>query len=356
MKIESLKIGDLTAKIPVMQGGMGVGISLSSLAGAVAKEGGIGIISAAQIGYRELDFDLHPVEANLRAIGKEVKKAREKAEGGIIGINIMVATREYDRYVEAALEAGVDLIVSGAGLPMNLPKLAKDYPAKLVPIVSSEKSAQVICKYWLRKYDRLPDALVAEGPRAGGHLGFTKQQLETITKDEYDEEIKKIIACAESYEKQMAHMGKEITVPVIVAGGIYDREDMLYYMAMGAAGVQMATRFVTTCECDAAPAYKQAYIDAEKEDIVIVDSPVGMPGRAILNSFMRKAKKGRIPHSRCHMCISTCKPGETPYCITDALVNAARGNNEEALLFCGSNAYRANHLETVKEIMEEFHI
>ena len=348
-KSRSLVIGDLTVKVPLIQGGMGVGISLSRLAGTVAAEGGIGIISTAQIGYREPDFDEHPIEANLRAIHTEVAKAREIAEGGTIGVNIMVATRDYDRYVEAAIDAGVDIIISGAGLPMKLPELAGDSRTKLAPIVSSVKSADVICKYWLKKYDRLPDLVVIEGPRAGGHLGFHYEQLQNIDDTAYDEEIKRIIALVNQYG---ADHGK--TIPVAVAGGVYERKDMDHYMSMGAAGVQVATRFVTTYECDASEAYKQTYIDAKEEDIIIVQSPVGMPGRAISNDFMKRAKQGRIPHGKCHTCISTCKPAETPYCITEALVNAAKGNVQEALLFCGSNAYRATKLEHVKDIMDEF--
>lgn len=348
-----LVIGDLTAKIPVIQGGMGVGISLSNLAGAVAAEGGIGIISTAQIGYREPDFDEHPIEANLRAIGSEIAKARELARGGTVGVNIMVATREYERYVKAAVEAGADLIISGAGLPMKLPELTKGSRTKIAPIVSSLKSAEVILKYWKKKYDRLPDLVVIEGPRAGGHLGFKLEELEQIDDaaydEAYDEEIKRILARVKEYAQE-----KDTTIPVVVAGGVYERSDMEHYLAMGAAGVQVATRFVTTYECDAAEEYKQAYIHAQKEDIIIVKSPVGMPGRAILNPFMKRAKEGQIPHGRCHMCISTCKPAETPYCITEALVNAAVGNVDEALLFCGSNAYRAKGLEHVKDIMDEF--
>ena len=348
-KSRALVIGDLKAEVPVIQGGMGVGISLSGLAGAVAAEGGIGIISTAQIGYREPDFDDHPIEANMRAIGKEVAKAKELSGGGIVGVNIMVATREYERYVKAAVEAGVDLIISGAGLPMKLPELVGESKTKLAPIVSSLKSAEVIFKYWQKKYNRLPDLIVIEGPRAGGHLGFHMEDLMEIDDAAYDVEIQKIIDRVKEYGVQY---GKDI--PVVVAGGIYERKDMEHYMEMGAAGVQMATRFVTTYECDAAPAHKQNYIDAKEEDIVIVKSPVGMPGRAILNPFMKRAKEGRIPHGKCHTCISTCKPAETPYCITDALVNAAIGNVENALLFCGSNAYRAKELEHVKDIIEEF--
>lgn len=349
MRVKPLKIGDLVAAVPVIQGGMGVGISLSSLAGAVAAEGGIGIISTAQIGYREPDFDIDPIGANQRALKEEIRKAREIANGGIVGVNIMVATRQYEEYVKTAVEAGIDLIISGAGLPMDLPKLVGDSQTKLVPIVSSVKSAQVIMRYWQKKYNRLPDAFVIEGPLAGGHLGFSKEQLDDIEALHYDEEVQSII---ELVGKTAAEANTEI--PVIMAGGVYTREDMEHYLSMGAAGVQLATRFVTTYECDASDAYKQTYLDAKKEDIVIVKSPVGLPGRAILNPFMKKAREGQISHGRCHICVSTCKPAETPYCITDALVNAVKGNVDDALLFCGANAYRANKLEHVSDIMAEF--
>lgn len=345
-----LKIGDLIASVPVIQGGMGVGISLSSLAGAVAAEGGVGIISTAQIGFREPDYDANPLAANLRAIGKEIRKAKEISKGGIVGVNIMVATQKYEEYVKAAVAAGVDLIISGAGLPVNLPELVGKAKTKIAPIVSGVKSAQVIMRYWLKKYDRVPDLVVIEGPKAGGHLGFSLEQLnDPVFLAEYDEEIKRIIA----HVKQAGgEKGKEI--PVVVAGGIYTRDDYEHAMALGADGVQMGTRFVTTVECDASDVYKQTYIDATEDDIILVKSPVGMPGRAIRNSFMERAAQERIPHGKCHMCVSTCKPGETPYCITDALLNAADGNVEEALLFCGTNACRASRLETVKEIMNEF--
>ena len=349
VKIKPLVIGDLTAKVPLIQGGMGVGISLSSLAGAVAAEGGIGVISTAQIGYREPDFDTNPIGANLRAIKNEIQKARRIAKDGILGVNIMVATKRYEDYVKAAVEAGIDLIISGAGLPMDLPKIVGAAKTKLAPIVSSVKSAQVIMRYWWKKYNRLPDAVVIEGPLAGGHLGFHRGQLEDIEALHYDDEVKAII---EQVDKTAAE--HETNIPVIMAGGVYTRNDMEHYLEMGASGVQMATRFVTTYECDASDAYKQAYIDAKKEDIVIVQSPVGMPGRAILNPFMKRAKEGQIPHGKCHNCISTCNPAETPYCITDALVNAVKGNINDALLFCGANAYRADKLEHVKDIIDEF--
>lgn len=367
-KLQPLKIGELTARIPIIQGGMGVGISLSRLAGAVAAEGGVGIISTAQIGFREPTFDEDPIGTNLRAIGTEVAKAREieqelrtkreeetgeRHEKGIIGVNIMVATRKYEEYVKAAVAAGVDLIISGAGLPMSLPELVKGSKTKIAPIVSSLKSAQVIIRYWLKKYDRLPDLVVIEGPKAGGHLGFSYDELqdvETPEKEEaYDAEIRSIVEHVKACGRE-----KNLEIPVVAAGGIYTREDAEHMVELGADGVQMATRFVTTYECDAPDAYKQAYINATKEDITLVKSPVGMPGRAIRNDFLKRAAEGQIPHGRCHLCVSTCKPAETPYCITDALVNAATGDINNALLFCGTNACRATKLESVHDIMQEF--
>lgn len=342
--MSELKIGSLCARVPVIQGGMGVGVSLSGLAGAVAAAGGVGIISTAQIGWRDPDFGRHPIECNLKAVGDEIKKAREKADGGIIGVNIMVATRRYEDYVKAAVAAGVDLIISGAGLPMTLPEISGS--AMIAPVVSSRKSLGVISKYWKKKYDRKPDLVVIEGPEAGGHLGFTKEEINeyTVTKEKnYDEEIRSIIELAD-----------ELEVPAVVAGGVYERRDMEHYLAMGAKGVQIATRFVTTKECDASDAYKQAYIDAKKEDIVIVKSPVGMPGRAIHNAFLDKVNAGERFMRGCRQCIITCKPDTAPYCITEALINAVEGRLDEGLIFCGSNAYRAEKIETVADIMEEF--
>lgn len=341
--MKELRIGDLCAKIPVIQGGMGVGVSLSGLAGAVAAAGGIGIISTAQIGYRDPEFEMHPLECNLRAIGEEMKKARKLAKGGIVGVNIMVATRKYEEYVKAAVDAGADIIISGAGLPMTLPELVGSAPTKIAPIVSGVKALKVITRYWEKKYHKKPDLVVVEGPEAGGHLGFSKEELLSINKNEYDREIQAIIAFA-----------RDLKVPVVVAGGIYTRQDMEHYLQMGADGVQMATRFVTTYECDASEAYKQAYIRAQKEDIVLVSSPVGMPGRALRNEFLDKVHSGERFMRGCRQCISTCNPKTAPYCITQALINAVEGRLEEGLIFCGTNAYLSKRLEHVDEIMEEF--
>ena len=283
-----LKIGELTARIPVIQGGMGVGISLSKLAGSVAACGGVGVISTAQIGYRDPEFEKDPIGTNLRVIGEEIQKAREIAKGGILGVNIMVATKQYAEYVKAAVKAGIDLIISGAGLPMELPKLVEGSKTKIAPIVSTVKAARVICRFWDHHYQRMPDLVVIEGPKAGGHLGFSRKQLEEFTPESYDLELRGILAevkkYADKYEKE---------IPVVVAGGIFTREDMLHVMELGADGVQMGTRFVTTWECDASEAYKQTYMHAKKEDIVIVDSPVGMPGRAIRNRFLEEKENRR---------------------------------------------------------------
>ena len=343
MKVKELRIGDLCAKIPVVQGGMGVGVSLSGLAGAVAAAGGVGVISTAQIGFRDPEFKENPIETNLRVIGEEIAKARKIANGGILGVNIMVATRRYEDYVKAAVAAGIDLIISGAGLPMTLPALVEGTSTKIAPIISSVKSLSVITKYWMKKYSRKPDMVVIEGPEAGGHLGFSREELDNYTRESYDEEIKAILSIT-----------KEMEVPTVVAGGVYTREDMEHYLAMGASGVQLATRFVTTKECDASDAYKQAYINAKKEDIEIVSSPVGMPGRAIHNAFLDKVNAGERFMRGCRQCIITCKPATAPYCITEALINAVEGRLDEGLVFCGSNAYRADHIETVADIMEEF--
>ena len=327
---------------------MGVGISMGGLAGAVAREGGTGIISAAQIGFKEPDFDRNTLEANLRAIRKEYDKARQAVPHGVIGFNIMVAMRHYEAYVRAAIEAGADLIISGAGLPTELPKIAGDSAVKLAPIVSTDKSAQVILKYWDRKYKRVPDLLVIEGPKAGGHLGFTREQLELFGGESYDAEILRIMDTVKGYEDRYGQK-----IPDAIAGGIETAAQAAHAFSLGADAIQVASRFVTTEECDADIRYKEAYLKAGKEDIVIVKSPVGMPGRAIRNAFMEQVLSGkRIPHSPCHGCIHKCSPDEIPYCITDALIHAARGEVEDALLFCGANAYKADRIETVKEVID----
>lgn len=357
--LKPLVMGDLTAKYPIIQGGMGVGISLSSLAGAVAKAGGVGLISTAQIGFRDPDFLKAPLEANLRAIKTEFEKARKIAPEGIIGFNIMVATKQYALYVKEAIQAGADIIISGAGLPVSLPELAKGARTKIAPIVSTAKSAMVICKMWDRKYQKAPDLVVIEGPLAGGHLGFSPEQLTeygadtqdvaaTYRKDAYDKEILEIMKVVKGYEEKYGQH-----IPVVVAGGIYGHSDVEHAISLGADGVQVGTRFVTTEECDAPMSYKQAYIDATQEDIVITKSPVGMPGRAIKNTFLKSVKGEPAKIDHCYRCLEHCNPANIPYCITKALSNAAEGDLDNALLFCGSNAYRCDKIETVDAVIRE---
>lgn len=345
---QGLKIGKKYTKLPLIQGGMGIGISLGGLAGAVAAEGGAGVISAAQIGFREPDFDEEPFTANLRAIHREVEKARALSKEGVIGMNVMTAMNGYESYVREAVKAGVDFIVSGAGLPVDLPAYTEGSDTAIAPIVSTEKSASVILKYWDKKYKKIPDLLIVEGPKAGGHLGFTKEQLEFFAENKYKEEIGAILRLVKTYEEKYGEK-----IPVILAGGIDSREKAEEAFSIGADGIQVATRFVTTKECDAASEYKEAYVKAKKEDICIVKSPVGMPGRAIHNAFLEKVERGEKKLCKCHKCLHRCNPGEIPYCITDALIQAAEGNVEDALIFCGANAWKISEIQTVSQVVRE---
>lgn len=348
MKLKPLVIGDLTAEVPIIQGGMGVAISLSSLAGAVAKEGGIGIISAAQPGFREKDFLTNTVEANCRALGYHIKRAKELSNGGIIGVNIMRAGSDYKDYVNCCIENDADLIISGAGLPVDLPTIIGNAAIKYAPIISSLKAAKVLLQRWDKRGTRMPDFIVIEGPKAGGHLGFSLDDLEKWKTENYDEEIKKIVEYVKSYEPKYGR-----PFPVIFAGGVYDRADIDHYISLGCDGVQMATRFVTTEECDASMAFKMAYVNAKPEDIEIVKSPVGMPGRAINTSYMEKRKTEREKVTKCFRCLEKCDPGTTPYCITAALCRAADGDIDNALVFCGENAYKTDKITTVHDIFTE---
>ena len=348
MELSSLIIGDLVAKVPIIQGGMGVGVSLSSLAGAVAREGAIGVISAAQPGYLEEDFSNNPLTANLRSLGNHIKKAKEISNNGIIGVNIMCASKDYEEYVKCAIDNGADLIISGAGLPTDLPKLVEGSNIKIAPIVSPPKSASVILKMWDRRYGRAADMVVIEGPKAGGHLGFSNESLEEYESKDYDKEVLEIIEIVKEYENKY---NKKI--PVVFAGGVFDRKDIDHYISLGCSGVQMATRFVATEECDADINFKMAYINSKKEDIVIVKSPVGLPGRAINNKFMKDKKLINEKITKCYKCLKKCNMADIPYCITGALVRAVKGDIDNSLVFCGENAYRLNKIITVKELIKE---
>lgn len=357
---DMITINKKQLKRPIFQGGMGVGVSLSGLAGAVAKAGGVGTISAAQIGFRDPDFNKDPFQANLRAMKSEFEKARKISPDGIIGFNIMVAMQHYEEYVRAAVQAKTDFLVCGAGLPVDLPAIVKEaleetskneseYAPALAPVVSTEKSARVIFRYWEKKHHCAPDFVVVEGPLAGGHLGFTKDQLTLYTPDVYDEEIRRIIAVCQEYA---ARFQKEI--PVVLAGGISTKEAAKHAFSLGVDAIQAATRFVTTYECDASDAFKKAYLDSSKEDIILVKSPVGLPGRAVRNTFSDTIMSGgRIAPTRCRGCLKNCKPDEIPYCITDALITSVMGDADNGLVFCGADAWRCDHLQTVEEVIEE---
>ena len=316
MAFPVLQLGDLVAKIPVVQGGMGVGISLSGLASAVANQGGIGVIAGAMIGMREPDVARNPIEANVRALRNEIRKARELSSG-IIGVNIMVALTTFSQMVREAIESKVDIIFSGAGLPLDMPRHLRElceekkeeFKTKLVPIVSSGRAATVIAKKWLSRFGYLPDAYVVEGPKAA--------------------------------------------VPVIAAGGVYSGADIKKFLDLGAAGVQMGTRFVATHECDADERFKQSYLAAREEDVTIISSPVGMPGRALTNDFIRAARDGLKKPFKCIFhCVSTCQQEKTPYCIAQALISAMRGNLERGFSFCGENVSRVNKIVSVRELMD----
>jgi NAD(P)H-dependent flavin oxidoreductase YrpB (nitropropane dioxygenase family) len=352
LKMPKLVIGDLDVKVPIIQGGMGVGISLAGLASAVANEGAIGVISSAGIGMLEPDFRTNFKEANRRALKNEIRKARKMTDG-IIGVNIMVALSDFNDLVLTALEEMVDIIFFGAGITLNnLKTLAEGkiekITTKFVPIISSGKSARIIFQWWSRHYNYVPDAVVVEGPLAGGHLGFTREQinnpnyaLEKLLLDV----ISIIIPFEDQYSKK---------IPVIAAGGVYTGEDIYKLINLGADGVQMATRFVTTFECDASDKFKEAYINCNKDDIVIIESPVGMPGRAIRNRFIEDISLGIKKPFKCPWkCLKTCDFTKSKYCIALALTNAKLGNLDEGFVFAGANAYLSNKIISVKKLIEE---
>lgn len=347
MNLPQIKIGDKVTKFPIIQGGMGIGVSLSKLASAVANNGGIGVISGVQIGYREEDFQRNSSQANERALAKEIRRARELSPEGILGVNLMVAIQNYKEMVAVCVEEKIDLIISGAGLPSELPLFVKGSQTKIAPIVSSGKAAAVITKLWKKRYDYLPDLVIVEGPEAGGHLGFSLDQLEGEWPSLKDI-VKDVIDALRPFEEES---GRKI--PIIAAGGIFDSSDINEFLQHGCSGVQIGSRFVATFECDASMEFKQAYVDAKEEDIDIVLSPVVMPGQAIINPFMKKVKLERQRVEKCYNCLQPCNPSTTPYCISNALINSVTGNVNEGLVFIGKNGYRIDRILSVKELIEE---
>ncbi|UCC40628.1 MAG: nitronate monooxygenase [Candidatus Aminicenantes bacterium] len=347
MKIPKLQIGTITADIPIVQGAMGVRVSLSSLASAVAEEGGIGTISS--IGLGDIEASKREYEKMSReALEREIHKAKTMTNGHI-AVNFMGALSNADDLITTAVREGIKIIVYGAGLPIKLPDLVKDSSVNLLPIVSSARVAELILRAWDRRYKRTADAIVLEGPLAGGHLGFSEEQLNQPEKYSLDNLLPEVLETVKAYEDRY---GKKI--PVITAGGIFNGKDIARMLSLGASGVQMATRFVCTEECDASQEFKQSYLDVKEEDIVIIKSPVGMPGRAIQNKFLLDLEiKGKFKIKCPYRCLSACKVDEARYCIALALLNSYYGNVDQGLIFCGQNAYRIDKIVTVKEIISE---
>jgi len=346
MILKPLKIGDLVARIPIIQGGMGVGVSRSRLAAAVANEGGIGIISGVGIGFLEPDFEKNTMQANLRALVTEIKKARLLSPKGIIGVNVLTAMNNFNELVRTAVAEGIDLVVAGAGLPTNLPELVEGFKTKIVPIVSSGKAAKILMKLWDKKYGRSADMIIVEGPKAGGHLGFSEEELSQEELPDLMRIVQEVIEEVQPFEEKYS-----CKIPVIAAGGIYSGADIAAYLKGGAAGVQMATRFVATHECDADIKFKEQYVQCKEEDIVIIKSPVGMPGRALENEFIKKMTQAKAAIRGCYLCLKGCNPHVAPYCISRALIEAVKGNVEKGLVFVGSNACKIDGIVSVKELM-----
>ncbi len=344
---EGLNLGDLKIKLPIIQGGMGIGVSMSGLASAVANEGGVGVISAAGIGMFEPDYAKHYLEANIRRLKAEIQKARELTSG-VLGVNIMVALSDFADLVKTAVSEKIDVIFSGAGLPLNLPEyLTPESKTKLVPIISSGRAAKLLCNKWKTNYNYIPDAFVIEGPKAGGHLGFKYEQLEdpNFALENLLVEVKDNIR---DFEQE-----HNINIPVIVAGGIYSGADIKEFIDRGASGVQMGTRFVTTNECDASEKFKQTFVDASEDDLTIIKSPVGMPGRAIKGTFIDKVRAGEKKPVKCpYKCLRTCNVEKTPYCIVAALVSAMKGNLKGGFAFAGTNAFKTDRIISVKETFQ----
>ncbi len=349
IKMPELKIGDLTAKLPVIQGGMGVGISLSKLASAVANEGGIGVISSVGLGLIKSKFANRFRWANKELLKREIRKAKRKTNG-IIGLNIMVAITDFNEIVKVAVEEKVDIIFMGAGLPLKLPETIDretitTLKTKVAPIISSARAAKIILKSWDKSFQHVPDAFVVEGPLAGGHLGFKRSQLEDHDFD-LENLIPEILAEIKIYEEKY-----EKKIPLIAAGGIFTGKDIHKFLQLGVQGIQMGSRFVATRECDASKKFKRAFVTCKKEDLVIIDSPVGLPGRAILNKFLKEVSAGiRKPFKCPWKCLKTCDFKKTPYCIASALTNARSGNLKNGFAFAGANAYRIKKILSVKSL------
>ena len=346
-KLKPLIIGDLEIKVPIIQGGMGVKISTASLDSAVANYGGAGTIASAALGFGTPENETDFVKASRDGLQREIRQSKEWTKG-VVGVNIMVALSNYDDLVRTTVREKVDFIVSGAGLPLRLPKFTEGSSIKLIPIVSSSRAADIVIKSWKRRYNRLPDAIVVEGPLAGGHLGFKPEDLRLPKENMLENLVTDVLKVVKEYEKDL-----NINMPVIAAGGIFDGKDVAKFLRLGAKGVQIATRFVATLECSVADEFKQLYLKAGEDDTIIIDSPVGMPGRSIKTKLIDRVMRGEKMPIKCnYQCLKACNPKTAPYCIAEALFNAASGNVDNAVVFAGSNVSRVDKIVSVKELMD----
>jgi len=352
-RVQALKpliIGDLEIKIPIIQGGMGVKISTASLASAVANYGAAGTIASVGLGYGRGDNETNFVKASREGFQEQMRRARDLTQG-VIGVNIMVALSNYEDLTRAAAREKIDFIISGAGLPLRLPEFTEGTSIKLIPIVSSARAADIIIKTWKKRYNRLPDAIVVEGPLAGGHLGFKFEDLDLSRYKENNLEdlVADVLKTVKQYEKESG-----IDIPVIAAGGIFDGKDVARFFRLGASGVQIATRFVATHECSVPDEFKRLYLKAKKEDVIIIKSPVGMPGRVIRTRLIDRVMRGETIPTRCnYQCLRSCDPNTAPYCIAEVLFNAVSGNLDNAVVFAGSNVPRVDKIVSVKELLDE---
>ena len=347
-ELKPLFIGDLEVKIPIIQGGMGVAISTASLVSAVANCGGAGTIASVGLGYGTEENDKDFVKASRRGLQNEIRRTKELTQG-VIGTNILVAVSNYEDLARVVAQEKADFLVSGAGLPLKLPEYVEGSSIKIIPIVSSGRAAAIILKTWKKRYNRFPDAVVVEGPLAGGHLGFKFEELINPPENMLEILVNDVLKIIREYEKEF-----NVFIPVVAAGGIFDGKDAARFFKLGVNAVQMATRFVATHECSVPDEFKKLYLEAKKEDIVIIKSPVGMPGRSIKTSLIERVVEGKREEFRCNYhCLKTCNPSTAPYCIAKALFNAVSGKIDDAVVFSGSNAYRINKIVSVKELMDE---
>jgi NAD(P)H-dependent flavin oxidoreductase YrpB (nitropropane dioxygenase family) len=341
--IPTLRIGELEINPPIIQGGMGVRVSGSGLASAVANQGCAGTIASVGLGDYENTISSKFVEINNNALRSEIRRARSLSKG-IIGVNVMVVLSNYEEFLQVCAEEKVDYVISGSGLPLDLPKFFVDTNVKLIPVVSSARALNIICRKWKQNYNKMPDAVIVEGPLAGGHLGYSFDEIANQTAPTLETIVTEVVEFAKTLNQP---------IPVIAAGGVFDGSDIAKFLKLGASGVQMATRFVCTDECDVHIDFKKAYINAKKEDIAVIKSPVGLPGRVIRNEFTDRVNRGEaIPFKCAHHCLRSCNPRTVPYCIARVLGDSSKGLLDNAFVFAGSNAWRCTEIVPVKQLVD----